>query len=198
MSSSAQARFDETLSRADDILRQRLSREAAELERQDAEQMMAARARQRENAEARRMISERYDPAYQSFGTEVPAATDDEPVARYRARLFNRLVRRLPPTSEWSHSRADDIPAGPAMDAIERLVLKAAQQEGLAPSHDNLPESGEISRVRIDPQTNERSINFYGRESFIKDLSRGGHRVVRFLNPKDGTVLFGPPFPKAP
>ena len=193
---SAQQKFDETLSRADTILAERLRREEAELEKQDAERMMAARTRQRENADARRQISERYDDAFASFGTEVPAPVDDEPVSRYRARLFNRLVRRLPPANEWSHTRADDIPAGIAMDNIERMVLQAAQQEGLKPSFDNLPETGEVMRTRVDPQTNERSTNFYSRQSFIKDLSRGGQRVLRFLNPRTGDVLFGPAFPK--
>jgi hypothetical protein len=30
------------------------------------------------------------------FGTETPLPVDDEPPARYRVRLFNRLARRLP------------------------------------------------------------------------------------------------------
>jgi hypothetical protein len=47
-----------------------------------------------------------------AFGTEVPAPVDDEAVPRYRARLFNRLVRRLPEGHEWQSVRADEIPLG--------------------------------------------------------------------------------------
>ena len=94
--SAVQQRFDQTLSRADDLLRERLHREEQELARQDASLEEARRARMREHAEQRRVIAGVYDDAFRSFGTEVPAAVDDEAPAAYRRRLFNRLARKLP------------------------------------------------------------------------------------------------------
>jgi hypothetical protein len=80
------------------------------------------------------------------------------------------------------------------MDNIEQLVLDAAKAEGKRPSYENLPASGElISRTRVDDATGEKSIEYFGRESFIKELSRPSQRVVRLLNPRTGEILQGPP-----
>ena len=67
--SALQNRFDDTLSRADALLRERLRREEAELARQDASLEEARRVRAREHAEARRQIAGVYDDAFRSFGT---------------------------------------------------------------------------------------------------------------------------------
>jgi hypothetical protein len=73
-----QNRLDETLSRADEVLRQRVRREElAEAEEARAREA-ARRQRQRDNAESRRVIAETYADAYASFGVEVPAPADDE------------------------------------------------------------------------------------------------------------------------
>jgi hypothetical protein len=76
--SAIQAKFDDTLSRADDLLRERLRREEAELARADAASADAARAKARDDAEKRRQIASTYDDAFRSFGTTVPEAVDDE------------------------------------------------------------------------------------------------------------------------
>jgi hypothetical protein len=197
MSSSVQARFDETMARADDLLRQRLKREEQELARQDGSLEDARRAKMRQAAEERRQIQAVYADAFASFGTEVPAPVDDEPVPRYRARLFNRIVRRLPQTNEWSSTRADDIPAGPAMDTIERLVIESAQLEGQRPSFENLPDDGSmIMRTRVDDM-GEKSINWYGKESFIKSMGRPGRRSSASLTATVGRRFGADPFDRA-
>jgi hypothetical protein len=196
MSSSAQARFDETLSRADAVLRERLKREEEALERQDAADRVRARVRARENHEAKRLIAEKYDPAFASFNVQTPQPADDEAPGAFRRRLFGRLMRRLPDNHDLQGIRADDMPSGTAFDNFEAMLLTAALAEGLKPSFDNLPVSGElISRIREDDQTGEKSINWYGRRSFIADLSRGGQRVARICHPVHG-VLYGEPFSK--
>lgn len=185
------------LARLDAMLDRRIGEQEDADRLADARREDARRERQRENAEARREIAARYDDAFAAFGTTVPAAVDDEPVARYRARLFNRLARRLPQTSEWGDIRADDISSATAMDKVEQLVLEAAQREGLKPSFENLPADGSlISRQKVDPETNERSIEWHGRRSFIADMGRPGQKVERVLNPKTGDVLWGRAFPK--
>jgi hypothetical protein len=153
----------------------------------------------REAAEARTEIASLYADAYRSFGSEPPMALDDEPPSRYRARLFNRLVRRLPQNHEWSSTRADDIPAGPAMDNIEAMVIAAALLEGQRPSQENLPPSGElISRNRVDAATGERMTEFFGRESFIKSMGREGRKLLHIKNPASGAVLWGRALETAP
>lgn len=55
--SALQEKFDQTLSRADELLRERVRREELELERQDATDRVRARVKARENAEARRAMT---------------------------------------------------------------------------------------------------------------------------------------------
>ena len=104
------------------------------------------------------------------------------------------MVRKLPEGHAWSDTRADDLPLGPAMDNIEQMVLEAARQEGLQPSFDNLPESGEIiSRERAD-DAGGRITEWFGRRSFIADMNTPGRKVARIVNPKTGDVLLGRAF----
>jgi hypothetical protein len=192
--SAQQARLDEILSRADGLLYQRLKREEEEQARADASLEEARRKRQRANAEARRLIAETYDDAFASFGVEVPMAVDDEAPSAYRSRLFNRLARRLPPGHELADIRADSISHEQVVfDNFERMLLRAAMAEGKTPSHANLPDDGTlIARNRVDSETGEKHV-WYGRESFIKDIGRPGHRVLRIIDPKTRSMLFGAP-----
>ena len=72
----------------------------------------------------------RYDDSFAAFDVQTPVPVDGEHPEKYRIRLFNRLVRKLPEGHAWSDTRADDLPLGPAMDNIEAMVLEAAKQEG--------------------------------------------------------------------
>ena len=192
--SALQAKMD----RLDALLDRKLADREAEQARADASLEDARRAKMRQAAEQRREIQAVYADSFAAFGTEVPPPIDDEPVGRYRARLFNRLVRRLPQNHEWSSTRADDIPAGPAMDNIEALVIKAALLEGQRPSQENLPPSGElISRNRVDSATGERSVEWFGTESFIKGFTRPGRQVERIVDRRSNSVIWGKPLSQA-
>ena len=117
--------------------------------------------------------------------------------SEYRRRLFGRLQCKLPSDHSLADIRSDDLRAltKAAFEIFERQMLDAAKQEGERPSASNLPADGSlISRTRVDPDTGEKHIDWYGARSFIADMSRGGRRVLRFLNPRDGSVLMGPPF----
>jgi hypothetical protein len=194
--SSAMARLDSALSRFDDVLAERLRREKVAMERQDAERGDARRVKMRADADERREIQATYADAFQSFGTETPAPADDEPPARYRARLFNRLARRLASDHELSSIRADDLGSQAVVfDNFERMLLDAARQEGLRPSIDNLPPSGEmIARHRADADTGAKVTEFYGRQSFIKSMGRPGRKVERIVDRKTGNAIWGRPF----
>jgi hypothetical protein len=50
-----------------------------------------------------------------------------------------------------------------------------------------------IARNRVDEATGEKHVDWYGRESFIRDMGRPGHRVLRIIDPKTRSVLFGAP-----
>ena len=73
----------------------------------------------------------------------------------------------------WRASGSDDISSQPIVFGnFEAMLLQAATAEGERPSIDNLPSDGSlVSRVRTDDM-GEKSINWYGRSSFIADMSR--------------------------
>ena len=77
-------------------------------------------------------------------------------------------------------------------DNFEKLLLEASKREGERPSASNLPDdNSEINmRTRIDEATGLKTNEFFAKESFIKSMGREGQRVLRFLNPKTGDVLF--------
>jgi hypothetical protein len=193
MSATAQSKIDATISRLDAMLDQRLRSEEAEQARADASLEDARRQRQRANAEARRVIQAVYADAYRSFGTEVPAPVDDESPMSFRKRLFNRLARRLPSGHDLEDVRADDLGSQPVVfDNFEAMLLDAAKAEGERPSEANLPSDGSlVARHRTDSATGERMTEFFGRSSFIKDMTRPGRKVQAIIDRNSAQAIWG-------
>jgi hypothetical protein len=106
--------------------------------------------------------------------------------------MFELLRNKLPTSNEWSGVRADDVPAS-ARNQIEAFVIKAAMAEGLRPSPENLPPNGELIRRERTDEHGARSVEWLGRESFIKSLSRPGSYVRRIVDPRTHVVHFGEP-----
>ena len=107
---TAATRFEATLSRMDSVLEQRLP-----VKNPNCPQGLARRRAASGSAphtEARRLIAERYDDAFRSFGTEVPAAVDDESPATYRADCLIGWPK-LAPGHELAEIRADDVSGQP-------------------------------------------------------------------------------------
>ena len=182
-----------TMARADAVLRRKIAHEEAELDRADAEREIEEIERARAELFRRFEVAAKYLPAFEAFGERPPQPMADERPGAFRKRLFKTLQRRLPEGHEWSGVRADDLADPAARTEIERLVISAATAEGLKPSVSNLPEGREITRNRVDPETGARATEFYSRSSFIKDLGRPGRRVVRLLDPRSRTVIWGEP-----
>jgi hypothetical protein len=157
----------------------------AERERQEA----ADQAR----ADAAQARADAYDDAYRSFDTLTPPPVDGERPGQYRKRLYEGLRRKLPDDHELASVRADDIPGGQAARNFEQMMIEAATAEGERPSISNLPRDGSlVARERVDDM-GQRSTEFFGRHSFIAEMNRPSLRVVRLMNPKDGTTLMGAP-----
>ena len=189
--SALQARMDATMARMDSVLEQRLRLQEQEIAAENAAREDARRVRARENAEQRRQIAQTYDDAFSSFGTEVPAAVDDEAPSRYRARLFNRLARRLPSGHDLADVRADDVSAQPIVfDNFEAMLLQAAKAEGERPSTDNLPLDGSLVARHRQDDMGQRVTEFFGRESFLKSMGREGRRVAAIYDRNSGQAIW--------
>ena len=194
---STQGRLAETLSRADEVLRKRLKLEQAQLEAEDAARADEARDKARADVEKRRMVAAKFDDAFRAFSVETPQARDDESPGQYRRRLFSRLQRKLPDSHDLVDIRADDLPSGQAYLNFEQMIIDAAKAEGERPSEANLPRDGSlIARNRVDDATNAKWTEYFGRRSFVADLTRPGRRVARIVHPTHGAI-WGAPFSKA-
>jgi hypothetical protein len=193
-----QRRIDATIGRADEVLAERLRREQQALEREAAEDRRADAAQARADAQRRNEVTAIYDDAFRSFGVETPQAADDEAPGRYRRRLFDRLRRKLPPSHSLADVRGDELPPGPAFLNFEQMMLEAAKAEAERPSAENLPADGSmISRTVADADTGEKTTRFFGRRSFIADLGLPSRRVLRLVDPKTLTAIWGAPFSRA-
>ena len=190
-------RLDGVAARADVMIERQLRAQEEAQARADATAEEARRQRARSYAESCRQYAARYDDSYAAFNVQVPQPVDGENPEKYRNRLFNRLVRKLPEGHKWQGVRADDLALGAPMDTVEEMVLEAAKAEGLQPSFDNLPSTGEMIERRRADDAGSKITEFFGRESYIKSMGRPGRRVLRLVNPKDGRVLLGAPFPRA-
>jgi hypothetical protein len=197
MSYDVQTRISRSTARIDNLLADIERREREREAREDAARMRADAAQARADAERTREIQVRYDSAFRAFGVQTPPAVEGERPGQYRQRLYEGLRRKLPSNHELFSTRADDIPASAAKN-FERMVIEAAMAEATKPSLENLPASGELlRRDTVDPMTGARSIGWHGRESFIKSLGRPGGRVLRIINRKDNSVIWGQPFSRA-
>jgi hypothetical protein len=191
--SDIRERFDSTMARADRVLAERLKREIAAQEAEDAARADEAREKARADAEKRRMVAAKFDDAFRAFSVETPQPRDDESPGQYRRRLFSRLQRKLPDSHDLVDIRADDLPSGQAYLNFEQMLLDAAKAEGEHPSFDNLPSDGSlIARVRTD-ENNAKWTEYFGKKSFIADLGRPGRRVARIVHPTHGAI-WGAPF----
>jgi hypothetical protein len=172
------ARFDDTLTRADDLLRERLRREEQELARQDAslEEGLAGLA-----APECAPTPKRED----KFRRQTPM----------RSHHSAANLQRLPTGHDLADVRADDVASQEVVFSnFEALLLQAARQEGEKPSAENLPPDGTlVSRTRVDDM-NGKSINWYGTESFIKGFTRPGRQVERIVDRSTGQAIWGKPF----
>jgi hypothetical protein len=194
--SAALQKIDNSTRRADSLLaeierreRQRQADDIAQRDRADA-------AKARADSEKCRQVQVKYADAFSSFGVQTPAPFEGERPGRYRQRLYEYLRKKLPSNHDLFSVRADDIPAGDAARNFETMMIEAAMAEGLRPSAENLPASGELVRRERADEMGTRSIEWLGRESFVKQMGNPlKQRVVRFIDRRNGNaVLWGEPF----
>jgi hypothetical protein len=87
---------------------------------------------------------------------------------------------------------------GIALDNIGSLMVAAAAVQAAAPHRSTLPPAGEhVARI-VTTDAGQKETHWFGRESFIKSMSRPGRQVERIQDPKTGRILFGPPYERMP
>jgi hypothetical protein len=185
----------------------RLDRTLADVEeraalsaRADAQQFMdRVKRRNERRADKQRQFQARYDSAYRAYGVDgAPQPHEGEDSERYRDRLAAGLQRRLPD----GHALKDVDFGDLDYDVVRNLepdLIADSLAEAEEPSLSGLPRDGSmIERHVTDSATGTRMNKFYGRESFIRQLSRPARRVARIINPNRMEVIWGAPFSRPP
>jgi len=161
---------------------------------EDAERRADQREKvRRDDLKCQALMAE-FQPDYQAFNATPPPARADEWASDFEKRLLRGLQRRLAPSHELNDPHLLDQATGRVLENMGGMARAAAAAEA-----ENLPAPGEfLERVRVDEMTGQKRIEFYGRESFIRDMNRSGRRVARLMDPTLGKVLIGAPYPTMP
>jgi hypothetical protein len=155
-------------------------------------------------SETNRQTQAAFQPVFEPYGELPPAPVADENPSAYQCRL-TRLTRDKLSVKDGrsigdsagttvgavAEIRGIDrsMPDG-VLSAITEMVLKAAQVQARAPHRSTLPPRGEhVPRYVTDPMSGQKSIEYSGRESFIKGLSAPGRRVLRLIDPTKRKIL---------
>jgi hypothetical protein len=186
---------------------QRLDRALADVEeraaleaRADADRFInRVEERNRRRDEKQKKFQARYDSAYRAHGLAgAPPPGEGEDSERYRDRLAAGLQRRLPDGHALKDVDFGDL-GYDVMRNLEPQLIADAEAEAAEPSLSNLPRDGSmVERHVTDSATGTRMNKFYGRESFIRQLSRPARRIARIINPNRMEVIWGAPFSRPP
>jgi hypothetical protein len=114
------------------------------------------------------------DAVFNGFGQRAPRPLEGEALLDYRKRLATKLKAYSP---AWKTVKFSQLPAE-AFGIAESQVYSDAISAAANPID---LEAGELRAVtKTDPTTGVRTIVFYGKESFVKQMGRPGRRVASF------------------
>jgi hypothetical protein len=116
----------------------------------------------------------RADAVFNGFGQRAPRPLEGEALFDYRKRLATKLKSYSPVWKSVKFSQLPEEAFGIAENQVYSDAIAAA-------SNPTDLEAGELRQVtKTDPTTGVRTINFYGKESFVKQMGRPGRRVASF------------------
>jgi hypothetical protein len=150
-----------------------------------AEAQARADAIERRERVARRQLrnveaQQRADDVFAELGFRAPQATIDEHPLDYRRKLLKRAQSQLPIDHELYALNIDQIRGDDVLSTFEAMFYPEVAKWANHPT--SIP-SGELKKVeKIDPRSGQHTTEFYGRDSFIKELSTPGRRI-RISNP---------------
>jgi hypothetical protein len=142
-----------------------------------------------------------YAEAFEPDGKRAPQPEADAFPPEYRRRLFAIGQSMLPSDHELAQIGDPRDPDGSAIIPFEKQLFDALRKEAEEPTGDNLPEDVNDPRAKrevFDDSLGRKVITYKAKNSFIRNFVRPAHRVLRFIDPGKGIVLYGPPFDKVP
>ena len=133
--------------------------------------------------DAARQFQAYYDETLRRVGARSPQPTLGQSVNDYRRETLRQLKRTFLPEIHPLHQVNYRGLRSDALEVFEPQLLKACVDEANNPQH--VP-PGELKKIeRLDEYGKVRCVEFVGQESFVKQMTRPGRRVVKFLAPSD-------------
>jgi hypothetical protein len=126
-----------------------------------------------------RVYQARADNVFQEWGFRAPAPVIGQDPEDYRRDLAVMAKRQLPHGHELRKVKLWGLPKA-AFEAMEPQVYNECGKAASRPDSVPLGEMREV--VKIDPKTGHKEIHFRGQESFVKEFTRPGRRVVSFMH----------------
>ena len=133
-----------------------------------------------------RVIQERYDNVFKSWGMSAPAPVIGEPVDKYNRRLAVLAQKQLAADHDLKkvqfRALGDD-----AFPVYEAQLLPAVAQAAHNPN--TVPEDAPLRRVETRDANGLTMVDWIGKRSFIFDFVRPG-RLARIRNPDRDPAWF--------
>jgi hypothetical protein len=127
--------------------------------------------------DAARVIQERYDSAFEPWDRRADAHTIGADFYEYQRDLAVKAKKYLPEDHELRKLQYRRMP-NDVFQQFEPQLLKAVRDAAHDP--DTVP-LGQMRRVvEVDSNTGMKIVKWIGRESFVKDMTRAGRRVLSF------------------
>jgi hypothetical protein len=135
-------------------------------------------ATEQQHFDAARRYQAYYQEALRNVGVRVPAPILGTTVNTYRRETLRNLKRTfLPPAHDLYRVNYRGLESD-TLAIFEPQLLQACVTECNNPAH---LEPGELKKVeRLDETGRVRCIDWIGRESFVKQMTQPGRRVVSF------------------
>jgi hypothetical protein len=116
----------------------------------------------------------RADAIFNGFGQRAPRPLEGEGLVDYRKRLATKLKSYSPVWKSVKFSQLPEEAFGIAEGQVYADAIAAA-------SNPTDLEAGELRQVtKTDPSTGVRTIVFYGKDCFVKQMGRPGRKVQAF------------------
>jgi hypothetical protein len=133
--------------------------------------------------DAARQYQAYYDQTLRKVGAKAPQPTLGQSVNDYRRETLRNLKRTFLPKVHPLYEVQYRSLRSDALQALEPQLLQACVVEANNLAH--VP-PGELKKIeRMDEYGKVRCVEFVGQESFVKQMTRPGRRVVKFLAPSD-------------
>src|SRR5262249_4543008 len=133
---------------------------------------------EQDHFDAARKFQAFYDETLRKVGMKAPQPVLGETLNHYRRETLRTLKRTfLPPAHDLYKVNYRGLKAD-ALQVFEPQLLSACVTEANNPAH--VP-SGELRKIeKLDEFGKVKTIEFVGQESFVKQMTRPGRRVVSF------------------